>query len=136
MIQRIQTLYLLLTVVISSGLIFVFYLWLNNENQKVYVQDNPLFLGLFLSSALLALISIFRFKRRKSQFILGRLNIILNFILLGLLVYQSLNLPGEVTASEKGIGMFLPIASIVLLALANKAIKKDEDLVKSVDRLR
>jgi hypothetical protein len=32
--------------------------------------------------------------------------------------------------------MFLPIFSIVFLALANKAIKKDEDLVKSVDRIR
>jgi hypothetical protein len=32
--------------------------------------------------------------------------------------------------------MFLPIVAIVFLALANKAIKKDEDLVKSADRLR
>jgi hypothetical protein len=38
--------------------------------------------------------------------------------------------------SEKGIGIFLPICVIVLLVMANKAIKKDEDLVKSVDRLR
>jgi hypothetical protein len=38
--------------------------------------------------------------------------------------------------SEKGIGMFLPILAILLIVLANKAIKKDEDLVKSVDRLR
>ncbi len=136
MIQRIQTLYLLLTVVISSGLIFVFHLWFNNENQKIYAQDNPLFLGLFLGSALLAILSIFRFKHRKSQFILGRLNIILNFILLGIFVYQSLSLSGEIGISKKGIGVLLPIFSIVCLVLANKAIKKDEDLVKSVDRLR
>ena len=32
--------------------------------------------------------------------------------------------------------MFLPIVSVVLLAFANKAIKKDEALIKSVDRLR
>ncbi len=76
------------------------------------------------------------FKNRKSQFVLGRLNIILNFILLGLFVYQSLNLSGETNVSEKGIGILLPIFSIVFIALANKAIKKDEDLVKSVDRLR
>ena len=76
------------------------------------------------------------FKNRKLQFVLGRLNIILNFILLGLFVYQSLNVSGETLVSEKGIGIFLPILSIVLLVLANKAIKKDEDLVKSVDRLR
>jgi ABC-type polysaccharide transport system permease subunit len=61
---------------------------------------------------------------------------ILNLILLGLFVYRSLNISGEQLVSEKGIGMFLPIVAIVLLVLANKAIKKDEDLVKSVDRLR
>jgi hypothetical protein len=64
------------------------------------------------------------------------MSIIFNFILLGFFVYWSLNLSGEAIVSEKGIGMFLPAISIVLLVLANKAIKKDEDLVKSVDRLR
>lgn len=76
------------------------------------------------------------FKNRQSQFVMGRLNIILNFILLGLFVYRSLNVSGETEVSEKGIGMLLPIFSIVFLVLANKAIKKDEELVKSVDRLR
>jgi len=136
MIQRIQTLYLFLAAVISAGLIFVFHLWTNKEGVKVFALDDYLYLGLFLGSALLSLISIFRFKDRKSQFVLGRLNILLNFILLGIFVYQSLNLSGEINVSEKGIGMLLPIFSIVCLVLANKAIKKDEDLVKSVDRLR
>ncbi|APY09089.1 hypothetical protein BWZ20_12595 [Winogradskyella sp. J14-2] len=136
MIQRIQTLYLFLSVVISAGLIFVFYLWTNTEDTKVFATDNYLYLGLFLASALLSLISIFSFKNRKSQFVMGRVNIILNFILLGIFVYQSLNLSGETNVSEKGIGILLPIFSIVCLVLANKAIKKDEDLVKSVDRLR
>ena len=136
MIQRIQTLYLFLAAVISAGLIFVFHLWTNNEGDEIYALNNYVYAGLFFGSALLSLISIFRYKDRKSQFILGRLNIILNFILLGIFVYQSLNLSGETNVSEKGIGMLLPIFSIVCLALANKAIKKDEDLVKSVDRLR
>ena len=59
-----------------------------------------------------------------------------NLFLLGLLIYLSLILPGEAAVSEKGIGMFFPVIVILLLVLANKAIKKDEDLVKSVDRLR
>jgi len=136
MLQRIQTVYLLLAVIFSSGLIFVFHLWITKDNLKLFALDDLLFFGLFLGSAVLSLISIFLFKKRKSQFMLGRLNIILNFILLGLFVYQSLSLSGETKVSEKGIGMLLPIFSIVFLALANKAIKKDEDLVKSVDRLR
>jgi len=137
MIQRIQTIYLLLTAIISGGLIFVFNLWVTNEGINVYAKDEMLYFIMFLSSAALAIISIFIYKNRKSQFVLGRLNIILNFILLGLFVYRILSTPGEaLNVSENGVGIILPIFSIVFLVLANKAIKKDEDLVKSVDRLR
>jgi hypothetical protein len=136
MLQRIQTVYLLIAAIISSGLIFVLHLWVTNDDVVVYAKDNLLYVGLFLGSALLSIITIFKYKNSKSQFMLGRLNIILNFFLLGFFVYQSLNVSGETAVSEKGIGMLLPIVSIVFLALANKAIKKDEELVKSVDRLR
>jgi len=136
MIQRIQTLYLLMAAAVSGGLIFVFELWRSPEGLEVFAVDLIYVFVIFLISAFFSILSILRFKNRKFQFVLGRLNIILNFILLGLFVYQSLNVSGETTVSEKGIGIFLPIISIVLLALANKAIKKDEDLVKSVDRLR
>lgn len=136
MLQRIQTVYLLFAAIISAGLIFVFHLWTTKEGIEFFAKNDMLYFGLFLGSAFLSLTSIFIFKNRKSQFMLGRLNIILNFILLGLFVYQSLNVSGETNVSEKGIGMLLPIFSIVFLVLANKAIKKDEDLVKSVDRLR
>jgi len=137
MIQRIQSLYLLIAAIISGGLSFVFYLWENVKEVLIFAKDNMLFLSLFMVSAALALITIFLFKNRQLQFVLGRVNIILNLILLGLFVYRSLSLSGEISEiSEKGIGMLLPVFSIVFLVLANKAIKKDEDLVKSVDRLR
>lgn len=136
MLQRIQTIYLIISAGVSAGLIYVFPIWETNNGSVVYAFNEVLYLSLFLGSALLAIISIFMYKKRKLQFVLGRLNIILNFFLLGFLVYQSLNISGETMVSEKGIGVFLPIISIVLLVLANKAIKKDEDLVKSVDRLR
>jgi membrane-anchored protein YejM (alkaline phosphatase superfamily) len=135
-IQRIQTVYLLISVIISAGLIFVFHLWTNENDVLVFAKDKVIYLSLFLGSALLSLISIFNYKNRQTQFVIGRLNIILNFILLGLFVYQLLISPGESQISEKGVGIFIPIFSIVFLVLANKAIKKDEDLVKSVDRLR
>ena len=143
MIQRIQTVYLLLASIISGVLIFVFNLWksikkdifaldlLNSESYLLKVI--PI---LFLVSAILAFVAIFIFKNRKLQFVIGRLTILVNLILLGLLIYVSLTLPGEAAVSEKGIGMFVPILAVLLLVLANKAIKKDEDLVKSVDRLR
>ena len=136
MLQRIQTVYLLIAAINSAGLIFLVSLWQNTNGEPVYAQDELLAFGLFLASAALSVVTIFMFKNRKLQFVLGRLNIILNLFLLGVFVYWSLSLPGEMQISEKGIGMFLPIISIVFLVLANKAIKRDEDLVKSADRFR
>lgn len=95
------------------------------------------YVSLFGLSTTLSLLSILSHAKRQQQFVMGRLNIILNLILLGLFVYRTLSASGGNTAvPEKGVGMFLPVFSIVFLVLANKAIKKDEDLVKSVDRLR
>ncbi len=143
MLQRIQSVFLLLAVIISMGLVFVFPLWKTNEI-VVFAMDTitnvnmlikPIGI-LFIISAILSLYTIFQFKNRKLQFVLNRLNILLNLLLVGFIVYQTQNLSGEASVSEKGIGSFLPIATVFLLAIANRFIKKDEDLVKSVDRLR
>jgi hypothetical protein len=108
-----------------------------SDSKEYFFMQSQVYTVLLGLSTTLTLLSIVSYKKRQNQFVIGRLNIILNLILLGLFVYRSLNLSGETPAvSEKGIGMFLPVVAIVLLVLANKAIKKDEDLVKSVDRLR
>ena len=143
MIQRIQTIYLFLSSIISGGFIFVFDLWENVKKEvfalelfsreAIVLKIIPL---LFILSAIVSFVTIFLFKNRKLQFVIGRIVILINLFLLGVLVYVSLTLPGEVFISEKGIGMFLPIVAVLLIVLANKAIKKDEDLVKSADRLR
>jgi glucan phosphoethanolaminetransferase (alkaline phosphatase superfamily) len=120
----------------------VFKLW-KNSNKEVFALDlfseltllSKLVPVFFFLSALIAAIAIFKFKKRQLQFVLVRIIILINLFLLGILIYLSLTLPGE-ASSEKGIGMFLPIVVILFAFLANKAIKKDEDLVKSVDRLR
>ncbi|WP_461534368.1 DUF4293 domain-containing protein [Sinomicrobium sp.] len=136
MLQRIQSIYLLVVFLVNAVLPFVIYLWKDVNGEPVYASEILWVLILFVVIVLLALVSIFAFKNRKNQFVLNRLNMILNLILLGVFAYWSLNLSGETVVSEKGIGIFLPVISIVFLVLANKAIKRDEDLVKSVDRLR
>lgn len=136
MIQRIQSIYLALAGIVSIALPFVFSLYADAEGNAVWAKDDSIILGLFALSAVLSFIIIFLYKKRQNQFVLGRLTIILNFVLLGVLVYRSQILSGGTAVLEKGIGMIIPLISIVLLALANKAIKRDEDLVKSVDRLR
>jgi len=142
MIQRVQSVYLLLIIIFSVGLVFVFKLW-STLNSVVYAFDLfadelvlakliPIF---FSISGIIALISLSQYKNRQLQFVLGRIIILINLFLLGILIYLSLNLPGG-ASSEKGIGLFIPIFVVLFSVLANKAIKKDEDLVKSVDRLR
>jgi hypothetical protein len=137
MIQRIQTIYLILAFVVAGILPFLFPLWSMSDGKEYFFMQNQVYVILLGLSTTLTVVSIVSYKKRQNQFVIGRLNIILNLILLGLFVYRSLNVSGETDlVSEKGIGMFLPIAAIVLLVVANKAIKKDEDLVKSADRLR
>ncbi|WP_196885509.1 DUF4293 domain-containing protein [Aureivirga sp. CE67] len=143
MIQRIQSLYLLLAAV-SSGVLTLFLpLWKNAD--VYYLAYNGFSSGstllmilavFFILSSVLSIISFINFKNRLQQFMLGRLNIILNLIILGILSYYVLNLSGEMEISEKGIGSGIPLVTIILLAIANRSIKKDEDLVKSVDRIR
>lgn len=136
MIQRIQTIFMILVVLIMGGLFIWFPEVKNETGDLLYTREEPLFFALIFISIALAIIAILSYKKRKNQFVINRLNILTNFILLGVFVYRSLTVPGETLVSEKGIGMFLPILSIVFLVMANRAIQKDENLVKSVDRLR
>jgi len=144
MIQRIQSVYLAIIILINSILVAYVPLWISNKSEALFVYQSfgkkeillmSLAIGFILIS-ILALVSLFKYKKRKSQFMLNRLNIIVNLYLIGVLLYYLLNLSGEIVISEKGIGSFIPVLNIVLLVLANKAIQKDEALVKSMDRLR
>ena len=136
MIQRIQSLYLVLVILINIAAIFFVSIVGEVLESPIFTTANALNKGTFIIFASLAIISIFSYKKRLKQFVLNRLNIILNFFLLGFFVYRTLSVSGGSLLSEKGIEMLVPIVSIVFLSVANKAIKKDEDLVKSVDRLR
>ena len=142
MIQRIQSIYLLIVIFLSIGAPFFLKLWVEADNEvfafDLFAYESILYKLVpisFIISALLALITIFRYNDRQQQFVLGRIIILINLFLLGILIYLSLNIPGEIF-SEKGIGMFIPSIVILFSVLANKAIRKDENLVKSVDRLR
>lgn len=144
MIQRIQSLYLLVLVLISVLAILFLNLWIQSDATEIKVltlfqRDNWMYKTLsilYLLSPALAFISLLSFKSRKRQLVFNNINLLANLFLLGFLVFFLFNLSGETLVSEKGIGSFFPLVSIVLLLLANKAIRKDENLVKSIDRIR
>jgi len=134
MIQRKQSIFLVLAALISTISAWLGDLW-KTVSGWVQAEDITILLVLFLLSALLSGASVFLFKNRKLQLRLGGLNIILNLLLAGYLAYSLSNLPGGFN-SEKGIGLLVPFISIVLLIFANRYIRKDEKLVKSVNRFR
>ena len=134
--QRIQTLYMSVVVLLAVCLLFVFEVGVDANGVALLGKDIVLVFFQSVLTILIVIVAIVQFKNRQNQFVLNRVAILIQFFLLGFFVYRALSVPGEGLTSEKGIGAFVPIVSIVLLALANRAIKKDEDLVKSVDRIR
>ncbi|MXV39254.1 DUF4293 family protein [Flavobacteriaceae bacterium Ap0902] len=135
MIQRIQSIFLFLAALVSGVFINLFDLWRQGV-EWMQADDYVGIYALFIASGVLSLVSIFFFKNRKRQMTINVINIFLNIVLVGLLVYRLLNLPGDGLESEKGIGIFLPLVSMLLIWLANRSIIKDEKLVKSADRFR
>ena len=129
MLQRIQTVWIFLAVL---GAVFL----------NITAQDFDVlgaYLTINVSTVILILfgvLSIFSFKNRKRQILLNNISFIINALLIGLLAYWLLNLSGGISIPEKGIEPVFPFLSIVCLLLANMYIRKDERLVKSVDRLR
>lgn len=136
MIQRIQTVYMLASIMALLALYNWFPVIKDEAGLPLMEKNEPLIIGLIIASVALTIFSILKYKTRQTQFVLNRLAIILNFILLGVFVFRALKVSGETLVSEKGIGVLVPIISIVFLVLANRAIRRDENLVKSADRLR
>ncbi len=128
MLQRIQTVYLFL-----GFLVMFFYTY------SAYYEQFPLTPMFGITAGILTLmifINIFLYKNRKWQIKINNLIIFVLIVLLGLSVYHTGLLSGEKSFSKKDIELLLPAVSIVFLLIANKYIKRDEKLVKSVDRIR
>ena len=129
MLQRIQTVWIFLAIL---GAIFLFF---TGQDFSLF-GDLPFVSIITVVLVLLGLLSIFSYKNRKRQILLNLTSIIINALLLGLLAYWLLNLSGGIHFPEKGIEPFFPFLSVICLFIANIFIRKDDRLVKSVDRLR
>jgi len=158
MIQRIQTVYLALAI-IAIGLLYFFpmatfftdlaYLKLYITGVKNMAPDGtvPLSIGyvapltvVALVIAILAGITISLYKNRSKQIQLTNIAVLLNIltILSVLFIYIPLiERRTSIKADFSGsLGIYLPVVSLMFLVLANRAIKRDDKLVRSSDRLR
>ena len=129
MLQRIQTIWTLLAVLAA---VFLFI-----TGQDVVISDSIPVLNIgCIVLVIIGALSIFSFKNRKRQILLNTISIIINALLIGVLAYWLLNLSGGIQFPEKGIEPIFPSIAVICLLIANIYIRKDERLVKSVDRLR
>lgn len=162
MIQRVQSLYLTIVVVLSV-LSFTFPLAVfecdgfdstayNLIPAKVSADSTSIpqttvawnAISFPIAIGLLSLIAIFMFKNRQRQVRFVAVAFLLSviytaFLFLWIVDAQVSALQAQhisVTRTIYGISTYFPIAQIILLILAQRAIKKDEKLVRSSERLR
>ncbi len=134
MIQRVQTVYLFLALLSSLLGCFYFPIIEGPELSSLAMNDITYLIS-FVLSALLSLLAVFSYKDRKRQVVLGRLVVIINFVLFGLILYLYFT-AYDTSSFTLGTGSFMPIASVILTSLANRAIMKDESLVRAAERFR
>ena len=161
MIQRIQTVFLFMIIVLMVAFQF-FPVWENiiQEGVEVY-RLYPAFYYTMLPGAnpaetvsywpyaltgilaaltvIVSVIEIFSYKNRMNQIKLGALNSLLMGGSLILAIYFTSNIQEgwEIeNPGQYGMAVFFPAISLICNMLANRFIRKDERLVKSMDRIR
>ena len=138
MIQRQQTLWLLLAAV-ASFLTFQFPFYTgtmveDNVSKQAELEAGSNFFLLILTglSLLIGAISIFLFKDRKTQFKLSLAGTFISVIIIILYVVQM----KKFTQGNLALTSLFAVAIFIGFALASRGIWKDEKLVKSLDKLR
>lgn len=139
MLQRIQTLWLIAGL-ICTGLMFYLPIWNSGENTGLDSLGAATHLYLLLIATLLGLfqiISIFFYKKRKMQIRFCNISIFITIIYV-LTFFAIFLQENEISNLASGIqiGTILPILIIVFKFLAIKNIRKDEELIRSMNRLR
>ena len=153
MIQRIQTLYLLIATALMAVTIFTPMAQFFDGTQEYTltafalkdaagVTAQPtIYMGILLALAgVLPFIVIFLFKTRQLLIRLCAAEIVLlvgSLVVMGIYYYLSARLFDSVNGlGNLKLGVIMPLLSIVFVALATRAIFRDEVLVRSLDRIR
>lgn len=140
MIQRIQTIYLLLAAIGNFGLGMLPWAVSSDsagagifaDGQFSATDHTGLIAGLMAAGAL-AFIAIFLFKQRKVQVKLAAVSLVLTLLAaaFGAWLFFAAGATAQVHA-----GAVLLLPSVIFVILAMRYIRKDDKLVRSMDRLR
>lgn len=141
MLQRIQSL-LLACIVITYILTLFLPLYASISTQQqllpITLLDSRSALLIHLSPVIVALISIFQYKNRTLQIKLCRVGLVLSIITLCLTIFWSRLFIGDAPKDMYILswGTFILFLNPILFYTASRFILRDEELVRSVDRLR
>lgn len=158
MIQRVQTLFLLLALAaMILGFFFPLAVYLSDfQYYKLYMcrlesmvpeAASPFGILYFLplsalgtATALIIAITIFLYKKRILQMRMLRIAFLLDIVLIALLFfYYAPAVEREIGVSPDytgTVGIYFPLIALLFIILANRYIQKDEKLVRAADRLR
>ena len=131
MIQRIQSIYLLIALISMTLISFKVPIYYLNETLFMAQDDTKTFV-LTIVGALFSLLGLFMFKSRKFQMKLIRLTVLIQMII-GIRIFM-LFIKFEVILNNSFL--FLMVFTLITLIMAYRGVKKDDDLVRSIDRIR
>lgn len=135
MIQRPQTIFLALSALSSLAVYFT----------PVYdkaMQDPQVWIGYGLASSIfvaiiISMITIFKYSDRKSQIKWVKIAMLFQLVGIGFAVGVLFSLGGiGVYLWDEALGSAMTVLAILLQGMAIRFIKKDLELVKSIDRIR
>ena len=137
MIQRVQSVFLL--VVVLCGCCLWMFPFVNYEGYASLLLRSPMDLLPIANylSILIALLCVFMYKNRPLQIRFCQILMALNAILIFVMRLFSNQLYEH--DFEKGkflLPSYLPLVAIAMAFVASRYIKKDEELVRSADRIR
>ena len=155
MIQRIQTIYLLLATALMSLTLFLPLATIWEGGNEIVVKaffvngemgfkaPLPIYMGIVFSiTTLLPLVTIFLFKKRLAQIRLCVSEIVLllgSATFVALYCYRLCDVLSEMFTNLNftlGFAALMPVVAIIPVVLAIRGIAKDEALVRSLDRIR
>lgn len=141
MIQRIQSLWLIVVAVIAFATykLTLYVGKIADGGERIFQLANDFLLVIIIIAlGLLAIISLCLFKNRKLQFKLSVLGFLfsIGFLFLEYFKVEQFKKDNLILTGSYQIGALLPIVMVVFFYLASRGVYKDERLIKSMDRLR
>ena len=140
MIQRIQSIWLIIASALSAAGFWLSFFSGNKLNTTTQVKEwieytaaqNMLIMVVTIAVSVAALVTIFMYKDRKRQMLVTLVTALISLVNIALYF----NAKASFVEANLDLGAILNFAIPLFLMLAIRAMYKDEQLVKSADRLR